>query len=60
MTGQIKLFEDDKVILDCTCGGRSIWFDKHNRHTVYTDKRQERFEGIFGTHETAGVHGDDM
>ena len=61
MTGQIQLFEDDKVVLDCTCGGRSIWFDKHNRHTVYTDIRREHFEGDFGSnhsHHTIDIDPD--
>jgi hypothetical protein len=36
-------------ILDCTCGGRSIWTDgnKHRDDTVYTDMRQEP-PGFYG------------
>jgi len=30
----------DKLILDACCGGRHIWTDKHNDHTVYMDIRQ--------------------
>ena len=38
----------DKKILDCTCGSRTIWFDKHNRYTIYTDIRKEEHHGVFG------------
>lgn len=38
----------DKIILDATCGDRTIWFQKHEPHTVYCDKRREEFEGFFG------------
>lgn len=31
----------NKFILDVTCGGRTIWFDKKNKHTIYTDIRKE-------------------
>lgn len=29
----------EKYILDMTCGGRSIWFQKDNEHTIYFDTR---------------------
>ena len=29
----------EKPILDACCGGRTFWFDKHNPHAVYVDKR---------------------
>lgn len=29
----------EKQILDPTCGGRLMWFDKYNPYTLYTDKR---------------------
>ena len=38
--------EETKKILDATCGGRSIWFNKQHPATVYMDKRQE-FETLF-------------
>lgn len=31
----------DKKIIDMTCGGRSIWFNKHHPACVYCDKREE-------------------
>jgi len=31
----------DKFILDVTCGNRSIWFQKNNKFTIFTDKREE-------------------
>lgn len=42
MTDQIK-------ILDVTCGNRTIWFQKNEHHTIYSDKRREEWEGDFGT-----------
>lgn len=33
--------ENDKKILDATCGSRMMWFDKENVHTVYADQRTE-------------------
>jgi SAM-dependent methyltransferase len=51
----------DKLILDCTCGSRSIWFEKNEPHTLYCDRRQEHFEGDFGTvkaHRTIHIEPD--
>lgn len=50
----LDLFPDErkKIILDCTCGGRSIWFDKANRMTIYTDKRCEEYHGTFGAKQS--------
>lgn len=31
----------DKMILDVTCGGRSIWFDKKHKNAIYCDSRSE-------------------
>ncbi len=28
-----------KYILDATCGGKMMWFEKENEHVVYLDKR---------------------
>lgn len=39
----------DKLILDVTCGDRTIWFQKNEPHTIYCDKRREEYEGFFGT-----------
>lgn len=38
----------EKKILDVTCGDRTIWFQKHEPHTVYCDKRREEWDGMFG------------
>lgn len=38
----------DKIILDATCGDRTIWFQKDEPHTIYCDKRREEWEGDFG------------
>ena len=40
--------EKMKTILDVTCGGRTIWFQKNEPHTIYCDKRREEWEGDFG------------
>lgn len=37
-----------KKILDVTCGGRSIWFNKNHPLAVYTDKREGQWERQFG------------
>ena len=39
---------EDKKILDCTCGSRSIWFNKQHPAAVYTDRREEDVEVNFG------------
>lgn len=38
---------DEKKILDMTCGGRSIWFNKNHPSAVYCDKRKESFSQHF-------------
>ena len=38
----------EKAILDVTCGSRSIWFQKNNPLTVYMDKREEHYTGLWG------------
>lgn len=37
-----------KKILDVTCGSRTIWFQKNEPHTIYCDKRREKWDGAFG------------
>ena len=32
----------DKFILDATCGGRTIWFNKNHPNAIYTDIRKEK------------------
>lgn len=31
---------DEKIILDASCGGRMMWFDKTHPRAIYIDKRQ--------------------
>ncbi|MBQ1293895.1 MAG: hypothetical protein IIY21_07630 [Clostridiales bacterium] len=38
----------EKMILDVTCGDRTIWFQKNEPHTLYCDIRREEWEGDFG------------
>jgi SAM-dependent methyltransferase len=33
----------DKLVLDATCGSRSMWFDKENELALFADKRTESF-----------------
>lgn len=37
----------DKKILDVTCGGRSIWFDKHHPAAIYCDRRVTESETLY-------------
>ncbi|WP_239928529.1 SAM-dependent methyltransferase [Anaerolactibacter massiliensis] len=39
--------EDNKLILDMTCGSRTMWFDKNEPHTVYCDKRKETLYNVW-------------
>lgn len=39
---------EGKHILDMTCGGRSIWFDKAEKHTIFLDQREVEYEKAFG------------
>lgn len=36
-----------KIILDATCGARTMWFDKQNPCTVFFDKRCEHYEALW-------------
>ena len=40
---------EEKLILDMTCGGRSIWFNKEHPNCIYFDRRDEEYEQTFGT-----------
>lgn len=40
--------DDVKLILDATCGSRTIWFNKNHPAALYMDKRVEDFEMTFG------------
>ena len=54
---------EEKVILDMTCGGRSIWFNKKHPNCIYFDRREEEYEQTFGTDPSARhikVHPDIM
>ena len=39
--GQDTARRAPKKILDVTCGNRGMWFDKHDKRTLFLDKRQE-------------------
>lgn len=62
---EISIFEqtDDKYILDMTCGGRSIWFQKNHPNTIFFDRRDVEYEQTFGSNPSARhirVHPDVM
>ena len=52
----------NKYILDVTCGGRSIWFNKNHPNAVYCDKREGDWARDFGKnypgHRTVNIHPD--
>lgn len=51
----------DKKILDVTCGGRSIWFNKNHPLAVYTDRREGDWEKRFGSNNSlyhCNIHPD--
>ena len=43
----------DKKILDCTCGSRTIWFNKNHPAAVYTDRRVKDMEIFCGKARTS-------
>jgi len=43
------MMKTEKKILDVTCGNRCIWFQKNEPHTIYCDKRKEKWEKTFGS-----------
>lgn len=58
-----------KIILDVTCGGKSIWFQKNEPHTIFCDKRDEEWDGYFGNdlkkngekkHRHIEIHPDEI
>lgn len=49
-----------KKILDVTCGGRSIWFNKNHPAAVYCDKREEEFTGMWEGSERKCVVSPDV
>ena len=62
---EISIFEqtNDKYILDMTCGGRSIWFQKNHPNTIFFDRRDVEYEQTFGSNPSARhirVHPDVM
>ncbi len=46
----------EKKILDVTCGGRSIWFNKQHPLAIYCDKREVEYEQTFGKEQPATRH----
>ena len=50
--------DENKLILDVTCGSRTIWFQSHEPHTIYCDIRREKWEGCFGKTRDHHMHLD--
>lgn len=48
---ELSIFDStyEKYILDMTCGGRSIWFQKNHPHTIFFDKRDADYAQVMGT-----------
>lgn len=52
-----------KQILDVTCGGRMMWFNKQNPHALYCDKRDEEHCARWGANNSERritVHPDTL
>ena len=47
---------EQKKILDVTCGGRSIWFNKTHPLALFCDRREEEYEQLFGKGQPATRH----
>ena len=47
---------ESKYILDMTCGGRSIWFNKQHPNAIYFDQRDIEYEQTFGKSQPATRH----
>ena len=45
----------NKKILDVTCGGRSIWFNKCHPNALYCDRREKHEECVYGTKQSRRV-----
>lgn len=51
----------EKLILDATCGSRTIWFNKAHPAVLYVDKRDEVHENIWsGSTRKCYVHPDEI
>lgn len=46
----------DKRILDVTCGGRSIWFNKRHPLALFCDRRDVEYEQVFGKEQPSTRH----
>lgn len=42
----------DKLILDATCGSRTIWFQKDEPHALFVDQREFSIEKRFGSKDS--------
>ena len=47
---------ENKKILDVTCGGRSIWFNKQHPLAIYCDRRDVEYEQVFGKGKPSTRH----
>jgi hypothetical protein len=50
---------EDKFILDATAGFRMMWFNKHERHTIYLDKRPQCEPDIIGDYRNLNQFPDN-
>lgn len=49
-----SLDSDLPPVLDVCCGGRMMWFDKHDSRALFLDNRQGEWATDLGTPKTAG------
>lgn len=48
----IEKEKQEKIILDVTCGSRSIWFNKNHPAAIYCDRRRESLTNIWGANDS--------
>ena len=52
--------DKNKLILDATCGSRTMWFDKNCPYAVYMDKREEHDLAIWKSTKNDSVRTLDV
>ena len=47
-----------KKIIDVTCGAKTMWFDKAEKHTVYCDKRRAEYDSDYRSQKHISIDPD--
>ena len=58
--GDMMKIAKNKLILDATCGSRTIWFEKNCPYTLYMDKREEHDLAIWKSTKNDSVRTLDV